>query len=147
MNIRFAEEDDRQAIIECVDDAYRKYVDRIGKKPAPMLADYSQLISKSLVYVATDKEQLKGLIVLILKKNYLLIENVAVYHIFQGQGIGRRLIEFAFMLAKEADLQEVRLYTNELMTENILYYPKFGFIVLKRSIEDGYRRVYMSKYL
>lgn len=147
MNIRIAVEDDRQAILECVDDAYRKYIDRIGKKPAPMLANYSELISKSLVYVATDKEQLKGLIVLILKENYLLIENVAVYNIFQGEGIGRRLIEFAFMLGKEAGLQEVRLYTNELMNENLLYYPKFGFIVLNRSIEDGYRRVYMSKSL
>lgn len=147
MNIRIAVEDDRQAILECVDDAYRKYIDRIGKKPAPMFANYLELISKSLVYVATDKEQLKGLIVLILKENYLLIENVAVYSIFQGEGIGRRLIEFAFMLAKEAGLQEVRLYTNELMNENLLYYPKFGFIVLNRSIEDGYRRVYMSKSL
>lgn len=85
--------------------------------------------------------------VLILKENYLLIENVAVYNIFQGEGIGRRLIEFAFMLGKEAGLQEVRLYTNELMNENLLYYPKFGFIELNRTIEDGYRRVYMSKSL
>jgi ribosomal protein S18 acetylase RimI-like enzyme len=76
-----------------------------------------------------------------------LIENVAVYNLFQGQGIGRRLIEFAFMLGKEAGLQEVRLYTNELMNENLLYYPKFGFIELNRYIEDGYRRVSMSKHL
>jgi len=147
MNIRIAEEYDRQVILECVDDAYRKYIDRIGKQPAPMLANYAELISKGLVYVATDKEQIKGLIVLILKENYLLIENVAVYNLFQGQGIGRRLIEFAFMLGKEESLQEVHLYTNELMNENLLYYPKFGFIELKRSIEDGYKRVYMSKFL
>jgi predicted N-acetyltransferase YhbS len=147
MKIRIAEEYDRQVIFECVDDAYRKYIDRIGKQPAPMLANYSELISKGLVFVATDKEQIKGLIVLISKENYLLIENVAVYNLFQGQGIGRRLIEFAFMLGKEAGLQEVRLYTNELMNENLLYYPKFGFIELNRYIEDGYRRVSMSKHL
>ena len=147
MNIRIVTEDEEQPIIECVDDAYRKYIDRIGKKPAPMLANYSELISKNYVYVAMDKEQLKGLTVLILKENYLLIENVAVYNIFQGQGIGRKLIEFAFMLGKEAGLQEVRLYTNELMVENLMYYPKFGFIVLNKSIENGYRRIYMSKSL
>ena len=92
MNIRIAEEYDRQVILECVDDAYRKYINRIGKQPAPMLANYVELISKGLVYVATDKEQIKGIIVLILKETYLLIENVAVYNLFQGQGIGRRLI-------------------------------------------------------
>jgi len=147
MNIRIAVDDDRQAILECVDDAYGMYIDRIEKMPAPMLANYSELISKSLVYVATDQEQIKGLIVLLLKGNYLLIENVAVHNLFQGQGIGRRLIEFAFMSAEEAGLQEVRLYTNELMSENLLYYAKFGFIELNRSIEDSYRRVHMSKSL
>lgn len=147
MDIRIVVEDDRQTILACVDDAYGMYIDRIGKKPAPMFADYSELISKSLVYVATDKEQIQGLIVLLLKGNYLLIENVAVRNLFQGQGIGRRLIEFAFMVGKEAGLQEVRLYTNELMSENLLYYAKFGFIELNRSTEDGYRRVHMSKSL
>lgn len=147
MDIRIATEDDRQAILACVDDAYGMYIDRIGKTPAPMLADYSELISKSLVYVATDQEQIKGLIVLLLKGNYLLIDNVAVHNLFQRQGIGRRLIEFAFMSAKEAGLQEVRLYTNELMSENLLYYAKFGFIELNRATENGYRRVYMSKSL
>ena len=147
MDIRIATEDDRQAILACVEDAYGMYIDRIGKKPAPMLADYSELISKSLVYVATDKEQIQGLIVLLLKGNYVLIENVAVCNLFQGQGIGRGLIEFAFMSAEEAGLQEVRLYTNELMSENLLYYAKFGFIELNRATEYGYRRVYMSKSL
>jgi N-acetylglutamate synthase-like GNAT family acetyltransferase len=145
MDIRIAVEDDRQAILECVDDAYGMYIDRIGKKPAPMLADYADLISKSLVHVATDKGQIQGLIVLLLKEKYLLIENVAVHNLFQGQGIGHRLIEFSFMVGKEAGLQEVRLYTNELMSENLLYYAKFGFIELNRATEDGYRRVHMSK--
>jgi len=147
MDIRIAVADDRQAILECVDDAYGMYIDRIGKKPAPMLADYVDLISKSLVHVATDKGQIQGLIVLLLKEKYLLIENVAVHNLFQGQGIGRRLIEFAFVSAEEADLHEVRLYTNELMSENLLYYAKFGFIELNRSTENGYRRVRMSKSL
>ena len=73
MNIRIAAADDRQAILACVDDAYGMYIDRIGKKPAPMLANYAELISKRLVHVATDKEQIQGLIVLLLKGKYLLI--------------------------------------------------------------------------
>ncbi|KQL46773.1 hypothetical protein AN963_17870 [Brevibacillus choshinensis] len=147
MDIRIAETRHHQSISECVDAAYRMYIQRIGKKPAPMLADYNELISKNLVFVATDKEEVKGLIVLMKQGNYLLIENVAVHPIFQGQGVGRRLIEFAIAFAKEARLQEVCLYTNELMTENLMYYPRFGFIEVDRRLEDGYRRVYMSKPL
>jgi len=33
------------------------------------------------------------------------------------------------------------------MTENLKYYPKFGFIEVDRRIEDGFNRVYMSKPL
>jgi ribosomal protein S18 acetylase RimI-like enzyme len=147
MNIKIAEQHHQQSIFECVNAAYSIYIDRIGKKPAPMLADYMELISKNLVYVISDNEELQGLIVLIPKENFLLIENVAVHPSFQGQGIGRKLIEFAITFAEEACIQEVRLYTNELMTENLMYYPKFGFIEVERRIEDGYRRVYMSKSL
>ena len=147
MNIRIAEQHHQQAISECVDAAFSVYIDRMGKKPAPMLADYKELISKNLVYVVTDMDELKGLIVLISKENYLLLENLAVHPNFQGQGIGRRLIEFSLKFAKERCLQEVRLYTNELMFENIVYYTKLGFIELDRRIEDGYRRVFMSKPL
>ncbi|WP_055747655.1 GNAT family N-acetyltransferase [Brevibacillus choshinensis] len=116
-----------------------------------MLADYKELISNNFVFIVTDRDELKGLIVglivLIPKDNYLLIENVAVHPTFQGQGIGRKLIEFAMSFAKEALFQEVRLYTNEFMTENLAYYPKLGFFELGRRTEDGYRRVYMSKPL
>ncbi|WP_053376638.1 GNAT family N-acetyltransferase [Paenibacillus sp. FJAT-27812] len=147
MNIRIAEQHHRQAIVECVNAAYNQYIDRIGKRPAPMLADYIELVSNNFVYIVTDRDELIGLIVLIPKDNYLLIENIAVHPTFQGQGIGRKLIEFAMSFAKEALFQEVRLYTNEVMTENLAYYPKLGFIELERRTEDGYRRVYMSKPL
>lgn len=112
-----------------------------------MVTDYTEFISKGLVHVAVDREELKGLIVLIPKTNYLLIENVAVHPSFQGQGIGRELIEFGIEFARKANFKEVCLYTNELMTENLKYYPKFGFIEVDRRIEDGFNRVYMSKPL
>ena len=147
MNIQVAKSNHQQAISECVVAAYSMYMERMGKKPAPMVTDYTKLISKGLVHVAVDREELKGLIVLIPKTNYLLIENVAVHPSFQGQGIGRELIEFGIESARKANFKEVCLYTNELMTENLKYYPKFGFIEVDRRIEDGFNRVYMSKPL
>ncbi len=147
MDIRIAEQHHQQAISECVEAAYSVYIERMGKKPAPMLSDYQELISKNLVYVITDRDELKGLIVLIPEEDHLLIENVAVHPNFQGQGIGRKLIEFSLAFAKERCLPEIRLYTNELMVENLVFYAKLGFIEVDRRIEDGYRRVFMSKTL
>ncbi|NOV03926.1 GNAT family N-acetyltransferase [Paenibacillus planticolens] len=147
MNIQVAKSTHQQAISECVDAAYSMYIERMGKKPAPMVTDYSEPISKGLVHVAVDREEVKGLIVLIPKTNYLLIENVAVHPSFQGQGIGHELIEFGIESARKVKFKEVCLYTNELMTENIKYYLKFGFIEVDRRIENGFNRVYMSKPL
>jgi len=147
IDIQLAEKKHEQAIFECVSMAYSIYIERMGKKPAPMLSDYSKLIEKNVVYIATNSEEFMGLVVFFPKGNCLLIENVAVHPDFQGRGIGRKLIEFAVNFAKKASLQEVHLYTNELMTENIRYYLGFGFVEVERRLEDGYKRVYFVKPL
>ncbi|WP_407309980.1 GNAT family N-acetyltransferase [Desulfosporosinus sp. SB140] len=147
MDIQLAEKKHEQAIFECVCTAYSVYIQRMCKKPAPMLSDYSKLIEENVVYIATDSEEFMGIIVFFPKGNSLFIENVAVHPGFQGRGTGRKLIEFAFNFAKKAGLQEVNLYTNELMTENIKYYHRLGFVEAGRRLEDGYRRVYFVKPL
>lgn len=43
--IRLATEDDQDAVVACVAAAYRIYLTRLGRKPAPMLADYGALIA------------------------------------------------------------------------------------------------------
>jgi ribosomal protein S18 acetylase RimI-like enzyme len=147
MDIRLAEKKHEQAVFECVSMAYSVYIERMCKKPAPMLSDYTKLIEENAVYIATDSEEVAGIIVYLQKDNSLLIENVAVHPDFQGRGFGRKLIEFAFDFAQKAGLQEVNLYTNELMTENIRYYHGLGFVEVGRRLEDGYRRVYFVKPL
>lgn len=147
VDIRLAEKKHEQAIFECVNMAYSMYIERMGKKPAPMFSDYAKLIEKNVIYIATSSEEIMGIIVFFPKGNSLFIENVAVHPDFQGRGIGRKLIEFAFGFAKMAGLQEVNLYTNELMTENIGYYHGLGFAEVGRRLEDGYRRVYFAKPL
>ena len=49
--LRAAVPDDVQAIETLVRNAYGKYVERIGKPPAPMTADYRQLVDEGDVWV------------------------------------------------------------------------------------------------
>lgn len=49
--------------------------------------------------------------------------------------------------ARAAGLSQIRLYTNEAMTENLAYYPRHGYRETHRGIEDGYRRVYFTKVI
>jgi len=145
--IRLAEEPDLSDIRRIVDESYSHYIERIGCRPAPMSDDYARLIEEHSVWVFTVDERLIGLIVQQLKHDHVLVSNVAVGKAFQGQGYGRELLHYAENFAREKGKRELRLYTNELMQENLRIYSKLGWKEYERTEEDGFRRVFMRKTL
>jgi len=147
MRIRRARNDDTAAIREVVDSAYAQYVERMGKPPAPMLADYESLVTAGDVWIGDDEELVIGVLVMRPSSEALELENVAVSPSHQGHGYGRALIDFAERRARELGLPAVTLYTNEAMVENLRLYARLGFVETERRVEDGYRRVFFRKAL
>ena len=127
--------------------AYQKYVLRIGRAPAPMTADYAQAVRDGQAWAAIEDGQIVGFAVLIARPSYLLLENVAVLPAAQGRGIGAGLLAFAEAHARSLRLHEMRLYTNETMTENLTYYPRHGYTETHRMQHDGFQRVFFRKRL
>ena len=128
-------------------EAYRHYVPRIGREPSPMLTDYGAAVRAGHAWVAEDDGQAVGIMVVELRPDHLLVENIAVRPAAQGRGVGRQLLARAEELAVELGHNEVRLYTHETMTENIAYYPRRGYTETHRGGQDGYRRVFFRKQL
>jgi GNAT superfamily N-acetyltransferase len=122
-------------------------VARIGREPWPMTVDYRHAISDQTVWVAVLDGQVVGLIVLHKASDHLLIDNIAVDPAHQGGGVGTALMAFAEAQARDLRLFELRLYTNELMVENLAYYARRGYRESGRGIEAGFRRVYFVKEL
>ena len=147
MQIRLATEDDAAAVAECVVLAYSPYLQRMDRPPAPMLADHAAAIDRGEVWIAVDKGRVHGVIVLVPEADHLFIANVAVEPAHQGHGLGRSLMTFAEDEAARRGLTELRLYTNELMIENVDIYGRLGFDEVERRTEDGYRWVFMRKTL
>jgi ribosomal protein S18 acetylase RimI-like enzyme len=146
--IRRATAADRNAVEAIVRAAYSPYVERIGKPPGPMLDNYAALIAEGAVSVFQDTGgEIAAIVVLLSKPDHLLLDNVAVRPGRQGQGLGRRLIDFADSEARRLGYHELRLYTHEKMTENIALYRRVGFVETGRGREDGYDRVFMTKRL
>ena len=50
-------------------------------------------------------------------------------------------------MARELGQSEVRLYTNEVMTENLAYYPRRGYVETHRDEVNGFHRVFFVKRL
>jgi N-acetylglutamate synthase-like GNAT family acetyltransferase len=144
-SIRRATAADLTDIRRLMTDAYTKYIERIGRPPAPMTADYAAALEHSRVWVLESGDAIVGALVTQDRGDHLLLETIAVASSAQGKGYGRLLLERAELDAAELGLSEVRLCTNEAMTENLTFYPRHDYRETGRALQDGFRRVYFSK--
>ncbi len=145
--IRLARAADVAAVTTIVKDAYSVYLARNGKIPGPMRDDYAVLIGDERVHVLEDGGEIVGLVVLIPEQQTMLLDNVAVSPRAQGRGFGVKLISFGEERARAAGLGVIRLYTQDIMTENLALYSRLGFVETHRGEEIGLQRIYMSKAL
>ena len=145
--IRPAAEADLRSIAVVIRDAYTKYIDRIGKPPGPMLDDYDHRVRENSVWVLVDRGQIAAVLVLVANDDHLLLDNVAVGPCNQGKGMGRALTKFAEQEARRRGYREIRLYTHQMMQENIAMYFRLGYEEFGRGEQAGYQRVFLRKGL
>ena len=147
LELRPADAEDVRGVRRLVRDAYGLYVQRIGREPAPMTADYEALVAAREVTVAVEDGTIVGVLVLREQPGSLLVENVAVAPAAQGRGIGRALLAHAEIHARALGLRRITLYTNAKMTENLSFYPSLGYVEVDRRVEHGFERVFFEKAL
>lgn len=120
-----------------------------------MLDDYTKLTADRVVHVAESDDKgpgpaearLVGAIVFWPRDGHLYIDNIAVHPDAQGSGVGVALLALADEECRAAGLFELRLYTNEVMAENVGFYTRRGWIETHRAVENGYRRIYFRRTL
>jgi GNAT superfamily N-acetyltransferase len=141
-NIRKAIIDDAKNLKSCMDIAYAKYLSRLkGKRLPPMDVDYEEEIASFPVWIAESDKEMVGGLILMFEDDYTTIANVAAHPDFQGNGLGRGLMDFAESEAKRRGYSEMRLATHVLLTENVSFYLHLGWSEICR--DDT--RVYMKK--
>ncbi len=145
--IRKAEASDLEVVRACARAAYSLYVERIGREPAPMVADFAVSIDLGNLHLVEVEDSIAGFVVFYAREDYVHLENVAVSPNFQRRGIGSKLIEHVERTAMRDGFHRVELYTNAKMTENLGIYPRLGYEQFDRRTEDGFDRVYFRKNL
>lgn len=147
VHVEIATRDDVDRIRDIVIAAYSKYVPRIGRRPAPMDADYDAMVTRGKIHVLKRDQHVLGLIAITPHDDALMVGNLCVAPEAQGKGFGRVLMGHAETMARSMKLAAITLFTNEKMHENIGLYLKLGFVVTGRRTEDGFERVYFRKTL
>lgn len=143
--VRLAEAADVAAVRAIARAAYAPYVARIGREPAPMVADFAAAQAARQLWVTGSP--VAGFVVAYPRGSAWHLENVAVDPAAQGHGHGLALIAHVEALARAAGAAAVELYTNARMTENQTLYPKLGYAETGRGVEDGFDRVFYRKPL
>jgi len=141
--IRPATADDCARIAAIAHAAYVDYIPRIGRAPAPMLADFAAEIAAGRAVVIEDAGTLAGYMIAWPEPDAYFIDSVAVEPARQGRRLGRALIAHAAATARRLGLPAIRLYTNVAMTENLALYARLGFVETHRAAADGFDRVYL----
>lgn len=148
-HIRVAKPADVARIEHIVHEAYTPYIGRNGATPGPMLDDYPARVAQGVVHVLESEDGIEGLVVLIPEPDdsCMLLDNIAVSPTAQGKGHGRTLLQWAEDAARRAGFSRIRLYTQEVMSENIAIYTRRGYVETHRATEIGLKRVFMQKPL
>ncbi len=145
--IRPAVAADAARIAAIVEAAYRPYLERMDRRPAPMDDDYAARIAEGLTFVLEEDGEIGGILVLETHADHLLLDNLAVDPACHSQGLGRRLLAFTEAEARRRGYGTVELFTNEVMVENIAFYRRLGYVETGRKRDRGYDRVFFRKTL
>lgn len=132
-----------------VDEIHRIALPEIFKKPdgSARTKEYFQDLLKDknvLINVVEEESQLVGFIHAYIKgspnipimvsRKYGVIENLAVTKKFQGQGIGRKLMESAHEWFKDFEIKSIELNVWEFNQKAIGFYEKLGYQALSRKM-------------
>ncbi|KAI7970668.1 hypothetical protein EIK77_003068 [Talaromyces pinophilus] len=151
--------DDVPHIKSMVDAAFSKYIDRIGKPPGPMTADYSHIVTTQDAFVLrgsnVNGSKVVGFISLRLLPDSnsdpntvsVNIDILVVDALAQGRGYGRKLMDHAENEARRQGISCLTVCTNVKMYENIDLYTKMGFVEVGRHNEEGFNRVFFRRDL
>ena len=145
--MRGARPEEAAAVSALVEAAFSRHIAAVGRRPAPMDDDHAARIAQGQQYVIDGEAPgtLAASIVLVDEVDYLVVNNVAVAPGCQRQGHGRTLLAFAEDEARRRGLPEIRLHTHARMADNLLMYPRLGYVEAGRENQGGFDRVLFVK--
>jgi RimJ/RimL family protein N-acetyltransferase len=144
-NLRRARADEAENVAAFQRAAYERNRAIMGVEPIPLQADYATILRDDEVWLHEDGDRLGGVLILEPRPDDLLIWSVATAPDARGSGLGNRLLAAAESRARELGRRIIRLYTAELLVNNVAWYQRQGFAIERSEAMSDRRVVHMIK--
>jgi ribosomal protein S18 acetylase RimI-like enzyme len=143
--LRAAQPNETEKIAAFQRAAYARNRTMMGVEPIPLQADYAKILSGYEVWLHEEAGKLAGVLILESRADDLLIWSVATAPEARRSGLGNRLLAVAEHRARELGKRIVRLYTSELLVNNIAWYRRRGYAIERTEAMPDRRIVHMKK--
>jgi ribosomal protein S18 acetylase RimI-like enzyme len=140
ITFRKAAEADRPAVEALQRAAYERNRALLGVEPLPLQADYAEIFSTMEVWIAEERDQLRGVLILQLRPEDLLIWSIAAAPGAQRQGLGQIMLDAADVRAGQLERNVIRLYTGSVLAQLIGWYHRHGYEI-EREEDIGDRHI------
>ena len=146
IRFRRATDADRAAIEALQLAAYHRQ-HLLGLEPPPLRADYADIIGHMEVWLAEERDRLRGVLILDAREADLLIWSIAAAPDAQGQGLGQIMLDAAEVRAGQLGRQIIRLNTGAVQQSLIGWYGRHGYAIETIEIVDDRQLTHMIKRL
>jgi ribosomal protein S18 acetylase RimI-like enzyme len=143
--LRRAQPSETQKIAAFQRAAYARNRTIMGVEPIPLQADYAKILSEYEVWLHEAGQGLAGVLILEPRADDLLIWSVATAPDDRRSGLGNRLLAAAEVRARELGKRIMRLYTGELLVNNVAWYQRRGYAIERTEVMRDRRVVHMMK--
>ena len=147
VDLRPAQPSDVLALVACARAAYHRYIALVGEERLPIQEEFTDAVTHGRVTVAVVDGEIAGYIIGVPRGDTYLVENMAVTPLFQGRGIGSRLLAHAEKTALAGGAKASELFTHAKMVENIALYKHRGYVESEEGSNPAASRVHMRKVL
>jgi ribosomal protein S18 acetylase RimI-like enzyme len=129
VSFRLAQAKDRERVEALQAAAYAKNRRLLGLEPLPLQADYGEIFEKMEVWIAEERDRLRGVLILEPRPDDLLIWSIAAAPDAQRQGLGPIMLDAAEVRARQLKRSVIRLYTSSPLASLIGWYQRHGYHV------------------
>ena len=146
--IRFRRATDAdRAAIEALQHAAYSREHLLGLEPPPLKADYAVILTSMEVWLAEERDHLRGVLILHVRPDDLLIWSIAAAPDAQGQGLGQIMLDAAEVRSCQLDRTTIRLNTGAVQQTLVGWYGRHGYEIETTELVEARPLTHMIKRL